>query len=116
MRKERASFTLDKRTIVMLKKLVSSGKFRNNSHAVENAILVLNEQAPKETNLLYDPGRGLGWVDPKHKWQVYFGLNPAGMDERLIMYNTIVKELNRRKIKATLISVEYLHAPYYRMD
>jgi len=80
------------------------------------AILMLNDKAPQATQLLYHSSYGLGWVDPDTKWQVYFGLHAEDMDQRLIMYDAIVKELNRRNIKATFISVQYLHAPYYRLD
>ncbi len=41
--KERASFTFDKETLEILNKLVNSGKFRNRSHAVEQAIKQLKE-------------------------------------------------------------------------
>jgi len=41
--KERASFTFDKETLKILDELVKSGKFRNRSHAVEEAIKMLRE-------------------------------------------------------------------------
>ncbi len=39
--KERASFTFDKETLEIIDELVKSGKFRNRSHAVEQAIKML---------------------------------------------------------------------------
>ncbi|MBD3253414.1 CopG family transcriptional regulator [Candidatus Pacearchaeota archaeon] len=39
--KERASFTFDKETIKVLNKLINSGKYRNRSHAVEEAVKLL---------------------------------------------------------------------------
>jgi len=39
--KERASFTFDKETLKILDELVKSGKFRNRSHAVEEAVKML---------------------------------------------------------------------------
>ena len=42
--KERASFTFDKETIEMIDFLVSSGKYRNRSHAVEAAVKLLKEK------------------------------------------------------------------------
>ncbi len=46
--KERASFTFDKETLEKLDELVSSGKFRNRSHAVEEAAKLLIEESKKE--------------------------------------------------------------------
>jgi Arc/MetJ-type ribon-helix-helix transcriptional regulator len=45
--KERASFTFDKETLKRIDDLVSSGKFRNRSHAVEEAIKMLFEESTK---------------------------------------------------------------------
>ena len=42
--KERASFTLDKQTIKILKNLVKSGDYRNMSHIVEEAIKRINKE------------------------------------------------------------------------
>ncbi len=46
--KERASFTFDKETIKLIEKLVNSGKFRNKSHVVEEAIKFLQKEANNE--------------------------------------------------------------------
>jgi len=43
--KERASFTLDKKTISIINSLVKKGKYRNKSHAVEEAIKQLEKEA-----------------------------------------------------------------------
>ena len=42
--KERASFTLDKKTLDILDKLVSLIKYRNRSHAVECALRFLCDE------------------------------------------------------------------------
>jgi len=42
--KERSSFTLDAKTISALNKLAKNGRFRNKSHAVEEAIKRLEEE------------------------------------------------------------------------
>jgi Arc/MetJ-type ribon-helix-helix transcriptional regulator len=47
--KERASFTLDKETILILNKLLISDKYRNKSHIVENAIKLLSKLDNKES-------------------------------------------------------------------
>jgi len=42
--KERASFTFDKETLRVLDELVKSGRYRNRSHAVEEAVKMLKEK------------------------------------------------------------------------
>lgn len=46
--KERASFTFDKKTIDILKKLSKLDRFRNKSHVVEEAIRVLEKEIKKD--------------------------------------------------------------------
>ena len=48
--KERASFTFDKETLKLIENLSDSGKFRNKSHAVEEAIRILYNEIKKEVN------------------------------------------------------------------
>ena len=48
--KERASFTFDKETLDSIDRLVNSGKFRNKSHAVEEAIKLLKKEVENESN------------------------------------------------------------------
>lgn len=45
--KERASFTCEKETLKILDELVKSGKFRNKSHALEEAVKLLKEKEKK---------------------------------------------------------------------
>jgi hypothetical protein len=80
-----------------------------------SAILLLRGFAPPDVTLLYDPEHGLGWRDPQG-WQVYFGPDGSDMGERLQVYQAMVAELNEQQIFPALISVEHLHAPFYRMD
>jgi hypothetical protein len=79
------------------------------------AILTLGAHAPQNTDLLYDPYHGLGWIDPNENWQVYFGSNANDMTIKLNIYAAIVQELKAKSIKPELINLEYLHAPYYRL-
>lgn len=46
--KERASFTFDKKTIDAINKLIKSGKYRNKSHLVEEAIKFLEKEFENE--------------------------------------------------------------------
>jgi cell division septal protein FtsQ len=78
------------------------------------AILTLSQQAPTGTDILYDPEHGLGWQDAQG-WQVFFGPNPDNMEVRLSIYLAMVGMFQDRNLIPVLISVEYLHAPYYRL-
>ena len=81
-------------------------------------ILKVGAQIPKKARLVYDPEHGLGWKD-RRGWQVYFGttgVDAATMEIKLQVYNTLVQRLARREDRPVLISVEYVHAPYYRME
>jgi cell division septal protein FtsQ len=80
-----------------------------------SAILTLSTQAPEGTDLLYDPDHGLGWVDPKNGWNVYFGQRADQMNVRLSVYAAITKELKARGLKPAFISIENVHAPFFRM-
>jgi cell division protein FtsQ len=83
-----------------------------------SAILAVSVQAPKKAHLVYNPEHGLGWED-KRGWQVFFGttgLDPANMDLKLKIYAALVQRLAKKEHKPVLISVEYVHAPFYRME
>ena len=78
-----------------------------------NAIFKLKPQAPENSSLLYDGTRGFGWADPRG-WNVFFGSEIDDIDSKLHVYYAIVENLEGEGITPGLISVAYLHAPYYR--
>jgi cell division protein FtsQ len=80
-----------------------------------NGILALSFQAPENTQLLYNNSHGIGWND-KRGWKVFFGKDPDNVEMKLQVYKAIVKQLSKKKIQPTFISVEYVHAPYYRIE
>ena len=80
-----------------------------------DAVVRLNTQIPSEKVLLFDPHRGLGWNDP-HGWKIFVGFNLERINEKWLAYEKIVSELISQGIRPTLVSVEYLNAPYYRLD
>jgi hypothetical protein len=84
------------------------------SPAMVSAILTMARHTPKDAPLVYDPQHGLGWNDPRG-WIVYLG-DAKDFERKLQVYEALVKQLNARKIKPNLISVEYLYAPYYRAE
>lgn len=94
--------------------LEEEGPARLLSPEMVQAIQTLSGYVPNGTQLLYDSQRGLGWVDPEYNWQVYFGPKPEEMDSRLALYNAIAAYLVENNNLPSLISVENLHAPYFR--
>jgi len=79
------------------------------------AILKMAGQAPQGTAMLFDNVHGLGWKDPQG-WQVYFGWDMKDMDIKLRVYQAMVNRLKGEGIQPALVSVEYVHAPYYRLE
>jgi len=80
-----------------------------------SAILALGAKMPADTLLVYDSIHGLGWNDP-NGWEVFFGSDDQDMEMKLTVYQALVDRLQSEGIQPALISVEYVHAPYYRME
>jgi hypothetical protein len=79
------------------------------------AIQVMSEQAPENTALLFDNEYGLGWQD-QQGWDVYFGQTGDEMKMKLKVYKAIVKRLKKEDLQPVLISLEFAHAPYIRLE
>ncbi len=77
------------------------------------AMLTLAPYLPPNTPMTYDPRYGIGWQDA-HGWTVYFGPNTQDIAAKLQIYQAIVETLGAQGIRPSLISLEYLHAPYYK--
>jgi cell division septal protein FtsQ len=80
-----------------------------------NAILTVSPDVPENTSIIYDSQHGIGWLDPRG-WQVYFGSTAENMDLKLKVYEKTFRRLKKAGIRPALISVEHLHAPYYRLE
>ena len=76
------------------------------------AILALGDQLPKGVTLLFDNQHGFGWRDPAG-WDVYFGMDDKDMSMKLKVYDSVVQKLRAEGIQPAVVSVEYLHAPFY---
>ena len=83
--------------------------------AFVSTVQKLNSIKPAESPMLYDKESGLGWLDP-HGWQVYFGDDDENIDMKLLEYSRIVEVILDRNLQPVLISMEFLHAPYYRLE
>jgi hypothetical protein len=79
-----------------------------------SAILSMSAQAPAGTPLIYDALHGLGWKDAAG-WEVYFG-DIRDIEMKLRVYQALVKRLQGEGLQPALISVEYVHSPYYRLE
>ena len=80
-----------------------------------SAIQTLAPQLPKNATLVYDREKGLGWKE-KRGLRVYFGKDVENIEMKLRMYDAITDRLNKAGIKALMISVENIHAPYIRVE
>ncbi len=78
-------------------------------------VLALNGYLPEGTSLLYDPEFGLGWEDP-NGWLVYFGKDISDIELKLAEYEVIINKLAADGIAPRLISLKFLHAPFYRLE
>lgn len=78
-------------------------------------VMTLLTYLPENSALQFDPEYGLGWQDPKG-WLVYFGNDIENIDLKLIEYQTIIAKLSEANLTPALISLEFLHAPFYRLE
>ena len=79
------------------------------------ALFALQAYMPEGSTLQYDPEFGLGWQDP-NGWLVYFGKDINNIDLKLVEYETVIAELQAKNLTPSLISLEFLYAPYYRLE
>jgi cell division protein FtsQ len=75
----------------------------------------LGAYVPEGVMILFSPEHGFGWEDP-NGWQVYFGKNLEDIDQKLRVFQALQENLLSQGIQPSLISVEYLHTPYYRTE
>jgi cell division protein FtsQ len=77
------------------------------------AMSVLARDVPAGMPMTFDPVYGMGWQDPRG-WSVYFGQDATDISMKKNVYQAIVDTLILQGIQPTLISVEYLNAPFYK--
>ncbi len=82
---------------------------------VLDAAIRLKEMLPANTNLAYNSQDGLGWTAPEG-WNVYVGTSLTNLNEKLAIYQRVVEQLQQQGLQPSMISVEYPHAPFYRME
>ena len=79
------------------------------------ALKGLAGHVPPNTQILYDPGFGFGWNDPRG-WQVSFGTSARDVELKIRVYESMVNSLTQRGIQPVMINVTYPTAPYYRIS
>lgn len=82
---------------------------------VLNAALQLNTLLPADNVLVYSQRNGFGWNDPRG-WKVFIGSSLENLEAKLQVYQELVDKLSQQGIQPSMISVEFLHAPFYRLE
>jgi cell division protein FtsQ len=77
------------------------------------ALLGLTSDIPAGMPMIFDPQYGMGWQDP-HGWTVYFGDNTKDISTKKDVYKAVVETLTHQGVQPSLISVEFLNAPFYK--
>lgn len=81
-----------------------------------NSALALSKELPDGAVLVYSRTYGFGWVDSRG-WNVYFGMNAIqDIEIKLAEYQKIVEKLDEDGIHPSMVSVEYIEAPFYRTE
>lgn len=75
----------------------------------------LSQVLPPETRIVYHAVHGLGWNDAQG-WQVYIGKDLNQFEAKYAMYQDIASYLAGQGIRPSLVSVEHLNAPFYRLE
>lgn len=96
--------------------LVEDGSAQVQKIPVElvESIQILSEKIEENSPITYDNVHGIGWFDSRG-WQVYFG-HDGDMELKWKVYRKTFKRLKKAGIQPALISVEHVHAPYYRLE
>jgi cell division protein FtsQ len=76
-------------------------------------MLTLASEIPAGMPMIFDPKYGIGWQDPRG-WTVYVGQTVKDIRMKMDIYNSIVDNLTLQGVQPSLISVEYLNAPFYK--
>lgn len=83
-----------------------------NPELVEAAYQLSLEIAPG-TAIIFNAENGLGWK-AQEGWDVFIGLTLNDIEYKLKAYQALVSQLKEEGITPSLVSIEYLHAPFYR--
>lgn len=76
----------------------------------------LGERLPAGTVLSYTKRDGFSWHDNQNNWNVYIGFKLDNLEQKLLVYEYIVQMLLEKDIHPNMISVAYIHAPFFRLE
>ena len=82
---------------------------------VLNMAIRLSKDIPTNTTLVYNQNNGLGWLDP-NGWNVYVGFDLDQLEQKMLVYQKLVDTLSKQGLHPQFISVEYVNAPFYRLE
>ena len=95
--------------------ILQEQRYPRTSVEFVEGMLSLGDYLPEEAVLQYDPQFGLGWQDPRG-WLVYFGNDTSEIEMKLAEYEVIINTLQKNNLNPAMISLEFLHSPFYRME
>lgn len=76
----------------------------------------LSTMMPAGAQLMYSHKYGFGWNDQLQSLNVYIGQDLSNLDVKMNEYSAIMLTLQKDGIKPGLISLEHVHAPFYRLE
>jgi cell division protein FtsQ len=100
---------------ITLKNNPHMGKTDKIDPSLLTAAQKLSTYFPEGMVLAYSRSHGLGWQDPGG-WDVYIGKDLNSFDQKYALYQSVNQQLAGQSITPAIISVEFLDAPYYRLE
>jgi cell division protein FtsQ len=80
-----------------------------------STLQTMGPYVPEGAAILFSTEHGFGWQDP-NGWQAFFGQDLSQIDQKLLVYQSLQESLRNDGIEPSLISVEFLNAPFYRTE
>ncbi len=84
--------------------------------SVLSTAIQLSTMMPVGAQLIYNSHYGFGWNDQLQNLTVYIGQNLDHLDVKMNEYSAIMIALQKDGIKPGMISLEHVHAPFYRLE
>jgi cell division protein FtsQ len=84
--------------------------------AVMSTAIQLSTMMPVGAQLIYNSRYGFVWNDQLQNLTVYIGQNLDYLDVKMNEYSAIMIALQKDGIKPGMISLEHVHAPFYRLE
>jgi cell division septal protein FtsQ len=82
---------------------------------IVRTVAALDDYLPEQVEMIYTAEHGLGWQDARG-WVVYFGFNDDNVEKKMNVYQSMVEYLEGKRITPSIINIEFLDSPYFRME